>query len=264
MRSTLISKQKSIYKFLHPEWTHYTRNIEIDFLLEYLKPGQKILEIGSGDGYVAHYLSSKHQLNVTASDIEPRLPQYTDVLNTKDIKSFQNNYYDVIISIHVLEHVNDIDSLLKDNMKYLKKDGVMLHIMPSTINMFVTSLVQPLAYIRSIYLILNGYHLSRFTPFQKKNIFRFLKFCFKTLNPYNIVWGSGHGIHNRWNCFRYWNLKSWVSIFHRNKLVVEKTFSSPFLYSMHKIFPFIGTSIRRKMARIGFSSSSLFILRKQD
>ncbi|QKF66485.1 SAM-dependent methyltransferase [Arcobacter venerupis] len=265
IKAVLIKNQNKYYKFLYPEWTHYVRDKEIELLALRLNKNQKILEIGSGDGYIAYVLKEKYGLNVTASDIEPRYPQYTNVLKLDGQSTqLQNSQYDVIISVHVLEHIENINSALGEFKRLLKNDGYMYHLVPSTGIMFFTTLVQPLSYFRGIFLYLNGYFYLKYKPFKNKNILRFFKNFILFINPYNLFWGTGHGINNRLNCFKNWKTTSWSKIFNKNNLQIVNIEVSTIAYSVHKIFPFKFLSFRKWLASKGFSSANLFILKKEQ
>lgn len=263
IQTTLIENQTKYYKFLHPKWTHYARDVEIELLASKLNKNQKILEIGSGDGYIANLLQTKYGFNVIASDLEPRFPQYTDVLKVDGQSTeFQEKEYDAIISLHVLEHIEDIDMAMGEFKRLLKDDGTMYHLVPSKATMLFTSLMQPLSYCRAIYLYINGYFLSKYLPFKNKNILRFIKSMMITLNPLNIFWGSGHGVHNRINCFKNWSIINWTKVFKNNKLTVLEVTQSNIAYSMHKIFPFKFLKLRKIFAKMGGASANLFIVKK--
>jgi len=252
IKSNIIKNQTKYYKFLHPKWTHYIRDVEIELLASNLTKDQKILEIGSGDGYVANVLKEKYGLNVIASDLEPRFPQYTNVLKIDAHSTeFQDKQYDVIISLHVLEHIENVDMAMNEFKRLLKDDGKMYHLVPSKATMLFTSLMQPLSYVRAIYLYSNGYFLSKYQPFKNKNILRFIKNFITTLNPINIFWGAGHGIYNRIDCFRYWSIENWRKVFERNDLEVIDIKQSSISYSMHKIFPFKLIKLRKFIAKNG-------------
>lgn len=264
IKNNLISNQNKYYKFLYPEWTHSMKNYEIELLTSNLNKNQKILEIGSGDGYLANILAEKYHLNITASDLEPRYPQYTKVFKADgQSNKFQDKEYDVIISSHVLEHIEDIDMAMDEFKRLLKDDGKMYHIVPSRGTMLFTTLVQPLAYIRGIYLHLNGYYLSKYQPLKNKNILRFIKSFILSLNPTALFWGAGHGVYNRLDCFKYWSIKNWTKVFNRNDLKVEKVKYSNISNSMHKIFPFKFIEIREYIAKWGGIFQSFYIKEKK-
>jgi SAM-dependent methyltransferase len=239
------------------------RDTEIELLAGKLRKEWKILEIGSGDGYVAEKLIAKYGLNVVATDVEPRFPQYTEVLSVSDAgKYFHESEFDAVISLHVLEHIEGVEKVLSDFRRIVKENGLMIHVVPSVFSMLFTSVTQPLSYIRAIYLFLNGYFLSKFYPARKKNILRFFRSMILTLNPVNIFWGPGHGVNNRVNCFKKWKISYWRRIFEKAGWRITEVESSELAYSMHKIFPFRLLPLRKGLARNGFSSSNMFIVRK--
>jgi ubiquinone/menaquinone biosynthesis C-methylase UbiE len=264
IKSKIVQNQDKYYKFLHPKWTHYARDAEIKLLARHLNKNQKILEIGSGDGYIANLLKNKYGLNVIASDLESRYPQYTEVLKVDgQCTEFKDNQYDAIISLHVLEHIDDIDVAMKEFKRLLKDDGKMYHLVPSNSVMFLTTCAQPLAYIRNIYLHSNGFFLSKFLPLKNKNILRFIKSCIFHINPYNMFWGPGHGTNSRIGCFKNWTILSWNTIFNDNNWRILEVRRSNIVYSLHKIFPFKFLFLRRWLASKGFASANLFILEKK-
>lgn len=265
LQKILIKNQKKYYKFLHPEWTHKLRDIEIELLAKPLNKNQKILEIGSGDGYIASVLKENMGLNVIASDLEPRYPQYTSVLKVDGkATEFKSKEYDAIISLHVLEHIEDIEVALEEFKRLLKDDGVMYHVVPSVATIFFTSLMQPISYIRLIWLYANGYFIQKFYPFKNRNILRFFHSGVRALNPLNFIWGTGHGVHNRYKCFKYWKIKNWIRLFENNGLSVRGVDGSEIAYSMHKIFPFKFKKIRKFLAKkMKLGSANLFIVEKE-
>lgn len=264
IKKEIFLKQKQYYKFLHPDWTHYARDVEIDLLASILLKNKRILEIGSGDGYVANVLKEKYELDITASDLEPRFPQYIDVKEV-DVHStiFQDKEYDVIISIHVLEHIKEIDIAIQEFSRLLKDDGIMYHLIPSRATMLFNSIMQPFSYFRTIFLYFNGYFYSKFTPFKNRNILNFLYSFIKSLNPINLIWGPGHGVYNRMDCFKKWKVEEWKKVFEENNLEVIDIQSTKIAYSMHKIFPFKFLKLRKFLAKKGFGSANLFILKKK-
>jgi uncharacterized UPF0146 family protein len=67
-------------------WIHYVRMKEISQILPYLDKEFKILEIGSGDGYIAKYLNDIGY-NVVATDLNPRIPSYYNIKKLIDFIS---------------------------------------------------------------------------------------------------------------------------------------------------------------------------------
>ena len=101
--------------------------------------GRKILDIGSGIGGMAHYLSKKYGASVTGLDIHPWMAEYSMSKAPAEIKNMLNfvgynddgsiplssKEFDVIYSKGVLTNVEDKKSLFKELYRLLKPSGIL-------------------------------------------------------------------------------------------------------------------------------------------
>ena len=107
------------------------------------KGGDKILEVGCGDGYYLHLLSSLGvKLNLTGVDIDKRaLASAKDNLRGKKVKlihadlmkglPFRAGSFDKIIMSEVAEHLPDDVKGLTEVKRVLKKSGVLVLTVPN-------------------------------------------------------------------------------------------------------------------------------------
>ena len=120
-------------KFIYAEGQkfHALRNIELKYILRYLQPkkGEKILDVGCGKGYFCGILNSKgcicFGIDSSNKDIE-----IASKYQNKEIKfsiasaeklPFKRSYFDKVVSVCVLEHVNDEIKALSEINRVLKK-----------------------------------------------------------------------------------------------------------------------------------------------
>lgn len=103
-----------------------------------LKPGQKLLDIGSGLGGHDFYMAEKYNVYIDAVDLSQNmmdvaLDYYNKKQHLKDKINFRlcdvtktefpNNYYDAIYSRDALLHIKDKYDLFRNFYKWLKPNG---------------------------------------------------------------------------------------------------------------------------------------------
>jgi len=110
----------------------------------------KILDYGCGYGTVSKWLVDRFNCQVDAVDsseneLEKAKLAYGDIKNINFVHiedfSFPANYYDIIVSSHVIEHVHNVGNYLYGINRMLKTDGHLLVSLPNIVNLrFLTLL----------------------------------------------------------------------------------------------------------------------------
>ncbi|WP_179371823.1 class I SAM-dependent methyltransferase [Nitrosopumilus ureiphilus] len=116
------------------KWWELIRNGELATALEMFpkKKNLEVLEIGGRDGFQAE-LISKNGYNVTSIDIKPLFPQFFPVQKGDINKlNFKENSFDIIFSSNMLQEIVSIKEAFNEMKRVLKKDGVIIHIVPSS------------------------------------------------------------------------------------------------------------------------------------
>lgn len=106
-----------------------------------LRPGEKILDAGCGDGFYLHLLSNLGKFELVGLDSEPRaLKSATKNLKGRRVKliegnilkmPFKNNSFDKIVCSEVLEHLQDDLTSLKELKRVLRPGGVLMITVPN-------------------------------------------------------------------------------------------------------------------------------------
>jgi SAM-dependent methyltransferase len=111
------------------------RLYELDRVSSYLRKGYKVLEIGAGAGWQAKKLSERG-VRVTAIDITSSFYKPDQVWPVIEYDGehipFPDNYFDIVFSSNVLEHIPHVRVFQAELQRVLKRDGVAIHILPST------------------------------------------------------------------------------------------------------------------------------------
>lgn len=123
--------------------------IGLELIAPYLRPGQRVLEVGSGIGALGHFLSENgidiHGLEPsgTGFDIMTRMAAQIDAAAAEGssfspsdkcctaLDSEVDGSYDLIFSVHVMEHIEDPAQAFAAMERVLAPDGVMLHLCPN-------------------------------------------------------------------------------------------------------------------------------------
>ena len=126
-----FSPVRLVYQFLR------RRNIRNKFqLIHQLVPDGKILDIGCGTGELLSYFK-KHGWEATGVEPDAAARKYAsekwslDIFDENAISKLDEGSFDVITMWHVLEHVNDINTRIRDVYRLLKKGGYFIAALPN-------------------------------------------------------------------------------------------------------------------------------------
>jgi SAM-dependent methyltransferase len=113
-----------------------------------IKPGMKVLEIGSGLGFVSLWLARRNvnvkQLEPTAGPFDVFAKLATEIaacsagvspdrltIGAEDLDPARHGTFDFLFSFNVLEHIADLDRAMAAMATVLAPGGVMLHCCPN-------------------------------------------------------------------------------------------------------------------------------------
>lgn len=117
----------------HPgEWTNEAFVYHLNFFKPFVKG--RLLDFGCGEGQFLHmiskYCESTYGVDVAQLPIEKAHNRYPDIefslLNDEGRTRFQDNFFDAITAITVLEHILDIETTLDEINRILKPGGYLL------------------------------------------------------------------------------------------------------------------------------------------
>jgi 2-polyprenyl-3-methyl-5-hydroxy-6-metoxy-1,4-benzoquinol methylase len=107
---------------------------EFLFAQKFIKPKDRVLEIGAGYGYFSKLLTTNEYLGLEFNDKAIEVANADGInlikediveLSSKNIQTF-----DVVCSFHVLEHVQSLNKFVEASLKVLKDDGVLIIAIP--------------------------------------------------------------------------------------------------------------------------------------
>lgn len=245
------------------EWIHYIRKEELLNVMKIFPnpENSKILELGGGDGYLAKVISEKGY-NVTSLDMNPWHPLEFPVkkIDGKNIP-FPSDTFDLIFTSQVISHVEDLNAFFNEIKRVLKKNGVIIHIVPSSYWAIITNFWHYVLLPKKIIDIFRGSHKQSKNhhtevEIQKKN--RNSKIVNNLfLHPLGTSPSFLHEIF-------YFSKKEWLKLFEKNGFSIIRIEKTHLLYSGHGIFRMKFIKIRKLSSRLFFSSCFYCIMKKID
>lgn len=97
----------------------------------YIKKNSRVLDFGCGGGYILEKLACKEKYGVEINASAIREARKRGVVIFRDLKHIPKDMrFDVIISHHTLEHLENPAAILKQLHSRMKKNGLSVHVVP--------------------------------------------------------------------------------------------------------------------------------------
>ena len=251
------------------------RKLEVGFSIDAIKcmlkntQGKKIhadinvLEFGCGDGFQIPYL--KKLGTVVASDVyrgelkDLQGAEFVecDITNTP----FVDDFFDVVYSNHVIEHVENLDGAFDELIRIGGGNCIYAFSVPTNIWLLLSLPAQYLSKLKTFLRSTGPKTSTRENsappgPITNSNLARgeesLLDKCLGLLGP------SGHGVtENYIECYRNFRVRSWHKLFSDSGFLVIKT--KPLLLYGPSEWPLIPIM----KDKFGLSSSVLFLMVKR-
>lgn len=262
------------------EWVHTLRAAEAAAFRRLLPPpGDAIrgLEIGAGDGFMAARLA-EHGYRIVATDPSPRRPHYVEIKEAcAESLPFPDAAFDFVYSSNVLEHIPDLTAVLAEMRRVLKPGGMAVHSVPSTACSVMTTLTQPLAYVRNLGLLMSGYFFRDIDlerPFGRAGLDRLVStggaramlrravIGAVQVNPLRLVRLGGHGAaRNSLAEALSWRVAAWRARFSAAGFDVVECRRGRYFATMNKLLGARCLGLRARAARLGAANVNIFLLR---
>lgn len=241
------------------------RCYELDLALPAFTKGAVVLEIGAGAGFQAKRLS-EIGFSVCAIDVPHSNYRENRIWRVKEYNGreipFPDNYFDIVFSSNVLEHIVEITPFQHEMQRVLKPQGLAVHIVPTSSWRVWTSVAHYL-YLLQLATKLIDYKFRQRTVKSiefpsgaiRQSKLRVLRYG---LLPHR------HGEHGNFvSEIYYFSQYYWTSLFTKQGWDVRKSYPSNLIYTGYSVLGGrLSFRLRYLLSKVCGSACRIFVLSK--
>ena len=249
-------------------WWQKIRIEELETALEVFSNEKNldILEIGGRDGFQANIISKKGH-KVTSIDINPLLP-HIHLVQKGDINKldFEDNSFDLIYSSNMLQEIHNIDEAFMEMKRVLKKDGIIIHIVPSSWWSIITNFWHYCLIPK--YLIKSNrfqqiFNSKKITNIDIQNNKQENKNSKSTTNLKKLFFHPLGANTSFVHEIFYFSKSYWKKSFNNNQFEIINEKNCPYFYSGYSVFRFKFLSFRKFLGKLGMTSCFCFVMKNE-
>lgn len=243
------------------EWLHLMRNDEFNIALKKFPKRKdiKILELGGGDGYIAKCIREENY-EIISTDINPRFPSMFPVKKIKEGKlDFPPETFDLIFTSQVIAHVENLDLFFNEVKRVLKKDGVMINLVPATGWWIITNFWH---YVLTPYNFLKFLKKSKIKYQENENSSKKMETSLsKKIINYLFLHPLGNSSSFIYE-LRKFSKNNWSELFKKNKFKIIEIDKSTYTYSGYFVLKMKLMNLRKFYSKYFFPTTYCFVLQK--
>ncbi|HWP34931.1 MAG TPA: class I SAM-dependent methyltransferase [Thermodesulfobacteriota bacterium] len=240
------------------------RRAELERLRRWFGPGQRILELGGGNGYQASLLAA-WGCEVVSLDLADRPAAarqfYPVAVYDGESIPAPDAAFDRVFSSNVLEHVEALPRLLAEIRRVLRPTGLAVHVLPTAAWRIWTTLAH--------YAYGLAYLAGRRRPFpgveQVPSVSRMLQRRGACYLLRRALFPGPHGVYpSAWAEVYYFSRRRWARLFRAHGFELVEVGDNGLFYTGYGLLPGLPLSARQRLARCLGSASRTFVLRKDE
>lgn len=231
------------------------RRTELLQTADWFGPGMRVLEIGGGNGYQAGLLADRGCV-VTSVDLatHPCRGKYFPVMAYDGVQlPFQDQVFDRVFSSNTLEHIEHLPRLLLETQRVLKREGLAIHIVPSSSWRFWTNLAHYAFLAKKLGSSAKASYGQTGKLMQDKGRWHVLR---------SILIPGGHGVDgNALTELHRFSRRSWRLLLEKAGFECIEVKSNNLFYTGYGLIPELPLCIRHGLARCLGGSCHILLLR---
>lgn len=171
------------------DWYYKDEKLEYDYVTQFIKPKDSVLEVGCGKGAFSSKLKTKKYVGLEFSETACEMGRLAgrDIFaeSIEDHALTEDGKYDVVCSFQVLEHTSNPKSFIDSCVKCLKPGGTLILTVPSEDSF--------LQHIQDFALNMPPHHVTKWTDkclINLENLFdiKHAHIYHEPVNPFHIPW----------------------------------------------------------------------------
>ena len=209
--------------------------------------------------FVVMKLGFDKKYSIISVDLQPRTPKYFQVEKCDAGNlNFSSDSFDIIISFHVVAHVINKKEMFNEIKRVLKKDGIIIHIVPTPWWSFITNFWHYILMPKNLF----SYSIQKNMKNENdENIESNSNFSKKSKKVINYIFlhpiGTNYSFIHEWY---YFSSYAWKKLFKKNGFQMIKVESCKTYFSGYSVFKMRFLKTRKALGKV-FPSSQCFILK---
>lgn len=154
------------------DWYYHPSRWEHQEVIQMITEGQRLLEIGSGDGAFLEQLLSRKTVTYTGLELNPAAVEKAAArgirLSREPLGTHAASHaaqYDVVCSFQVMEHISGIGEVIRDSLRVLRPGGQLIIAVPNNDTRFIRHNLHP-----SRFLNMPPHHVNLFSERSLKGL----------------------------------------------------------------------------------------------
>jgi SAM-dependent methyltransferase len=246
------------------EFLKLIREYEFNKIVAQFSPSARILELGGGTGYQARRLTefgfSVESLDVAESNYASQQEFPVRLYDGINIP-FEDSSFDIVFSSNVLEHVRDLPGLHAEIRRVLRPHGICVHVMPTGVWRFWTSLAHYVEMIQQIGRVLPTLVPTSLTRRAYHEVLVALKSVGNLIIRYAVVPRHGESGNAITEVVTF-SSGCWQSHFRREKFRIKKLIPIGIFYTGHMLLGArLSMASREFLARWLGSACVIYVMR---
>lgn len=242
------------------------RQMEIGKVRGLFEPKMRVLEIGGGNGYQAHLISS-WGCEVVSVDLSSRPIWPTNYFPVQDYDGvnlpFPAHSFDMIFSSNVLEHVptKKLPLLLKETCRVMRNpQAIAIHILPTSAWRFWNNF----AHYAYLVKYLSGHGKTAMMPSIPSREDAIKKYGLAHLIKQTIL-PKPHGEYpTALSELYFYSRRRWVNEFRQAGLITDQIINSKVFYTGYGLIQNVSPENRNKLANYLGTATQAYVLRLND